>query len=319
MFTKKKQPQEVVKQTKESLLQGDKSSKKAVEEISKNLSSLRSLLSDAEHGPETAVIVANEVYATDLLPVVIQHLNKIDFEARKDAVYIFGNLLRRQVGSRFPTVEYMSRSPATLESLVKGYDEPEVFLASGAMLRECIKHEPLAKILLTGNIIWTFFKYLDSPKFDIASDAFSTFKDLLSIHKELASGFLEKNYDQFFESYLALTATNNYVTRRQSLKLLGELLLDRSNFTVMTKFISSSTNLKLMMNLLRDRSRCIQYEAFHVFKVFVANPNKPPLVLRILVQNKQLLIKFLNNFQNEREDEQFTEEKAFLLKQVQAL
>lgn len=103
---------------------------KAVEEISKNLSSLRSLLSDAEHGPETAVIVANEVYATDLLPVVIQHLNKIDFEARKDAVYIFGNLLRRQVGSRFPTVEYMSRSPATLESLVKGYQGCSLFIIS---------------------------------------------------------------------------------------------------------------------------------------------------------------------------------------------
>lgn len=50
-------------------------------------------------------------------------------------------------------------------------------------------------------------------------------------------------------------------------QLLGELLLDRYNFTVMTKYISKTENLKLMMNLLRDNSRNIQFEAFHVFKV----------------------------------------------------
>ena len=50
-------------------------------------------------------------------------------------------------------------------------------------------------------------------------------------------------------------------------KLLGELLLDRHNFTVMTRYISKPENLKLMMNLLRDKSPNIQFEAFHVFKV----------------------------------------------------
>jgi len=35
----------------------------------------------------------------------------------------------------------------------------------------------------------------------------------------------------------------------------------------MTKYISNPENLKLMMNLLRDKSRNIQFEAFHVFKV----------------------------------------------------
>lgn len=51
------------------------------------------------------------------------------------------------------------------------------------------------------------------------------------------------------------------------IQLLGEILLDRSNFNVMTRYISNAENLKLMMNLLRDRSRNIQFEAFHVFKV----------------------------------------------------
>ena len=67
--------------------------------------------------------------------------------------------------------------------------------------------------------------------------------------------------------YKELLNSNNYVTRRQSLKLLGELLLDRANFTIMTKYISEPENLKTMMNMLRDHSKNIQFEAFHVFKV----------------------------------------------------
>lgn len=61
------------------------------------------------------------------------------------------------------------------------------------------------------------------------------------------------------------------------LQLLGELLLDRHNFSIMTRYISNPDNLKLMMNMLKVKSRNIQFEAFHVFKVgsVCNNLNKP--------------------------------------------
>ena len=37
--------------------------------------------------------------------------------------------------------------------------------------------------------------------------------------------------------YTTLLLSTNYVTKRQSLKLLGEILLDRANFNVMTRYI----------------------------------------------------------------------------------
>lgn len=50
----------------------------------------------------------------------------------------------------------------------------------------------------------------------------------------LAADFLETNFDKVFGHYQKLLHSDNYVTRRQSLKLLGELLLDRHNFSVRT-------------------------------------------------------------------------------------
>lgn len=91
------------------------------------------------------------------------------------------------------------------------------------------------------------------------------------------------------------------MTKRQSVKLLAELMVDRSNYAVMMRFVSDENNLKLVMNLLRDRSRNIQYEAFHVFKVFVANPKKTPRVEAILRRNRERLLAYLADFSPERD------------------
>lgn len=64
-----------------------------------------------------------------------------------------------------------------------------------------------------------------------------------------------------------LVQSESYVTKRQSIKLLGEILLDRANYNVMMAYVESGENLKLCMKLLRDDRKMVQYEGFHVFKV----------------------------------------------------
>lgn len=56
------------------------------------------------------------------------------------------------------------------------YETPQVALNCGIMLRECIRHEPLAKALLQSDRFRDFFGYVEMSTFDIASDAFATFK-----------------------------------------------------------------------------------------------------------------------------------------------
>jgi calcium binding protein 39 len=53
--------------------------------------------------------------------------------------------------------------------------------------------------------------------------------------------------------------------------------------------------------------------AFHVFKVFVANPKKTEEIILVLCRNKIKLIPFLEMFQVDNEDSQLNEEKQLLL------
>lgn len=55
-------------------------------------------------------------------------------------------------------------------------------------------------------------------------------------------------------------------------------------------------------------------------QVFVANPNKSHAVQRILISNRDKLLRFLPSFLEDRtEDEQFIDEKSFLIRQIEQL
>ncbi|KAM6495203.1 mo25 protein [Amanita muscaria] len=304
----------------ESTVPGSEARKKATEEISKNLQSIKALLyGESEPQPELVAQLAQETYNADLLLVLVQHISRLEFEARKDVVQIFNSLLRRQIGSRMPTVEYLVARPDIIFATMAGYENEDIALNTGMILKEMLRHEQLSKILLYSDQFYKFPHYIETTTFGISCDAFANLKETLTRHKPMVAEYLEKNYDRFFASFTTLIMSSNYVTKRQSLKLLGEILLDRANFNVMTRYIANEANLKMMMNLLRSKSKNIQFEAFHVFKVFVANPKKPLQIETILSRNKDKLLVFLRGFHNDKDDEQFNDEKQFLIVQIQSL
>ncbi|RID79049.1 hypothetical protein BRARA_A01822 [Brassica rapa] len=163
-----------------------------------------------------------------------------------------------------------------------------------------------------------FFYYVQLPNFDIAADAAATFKELLTRQKSTVAEFLTKNL--FFADFNSkLLESSNYITRLQAIKLLGDILLDRSNSVVMTKYVSSMDNLRILMNLLRESSKTIQIEVFHVFKLFVANQKKPSDIINVLVANRNKLLRLLADLKLDKEDESFEADKAHVVSEIASL
>lgn len=323
--SKAKSPEDVVKALRESLDEGrgqqdPRAVKKMHDDVSKAIHSLKVMLygdagNDIEVKPQDVADLVRLVSEGDLLLLLARNLSLMEFETRKDAVQIFNNLLRRN-GSETAVSE---RTGEVLSILVEGYNNGDIALNCGAILKECIRHEGLTKQILDSGLFWRFFELVELSDFDVASDAFSAFKECLTRHVNVSAKFIEGEMDQFVGSYNALLRSPNYVTRRQSLKLLGEMLLERANFRIMTHYIASPTNLQLIMNLLLDSRRNIQFEAFHVFKIFVANPKKPDNVQHILVRNKEKMLAYLTDFLSDREDEQFQEDRDLVLQEIRSL
>ena len=175
--------------------------------------------------------------------------------------------------------------------LCNGYDKKESAGACGGILKEALKWDAVAAIILYdepqpdgktidlndvdvtkkssgAGVFWKFFDWIDNSTFEVSADAFDCFRLILTKHKQLVSTYISTNFDLFFERYNnILVKSESYVTKRQSIKLLGEVLLDRAFYEVMTRYVDSGDNLKLIMWQLRDERKMVQYEAFHVFKV----------------------------------------------------
>ena len=258
---------------------------------------------DEEHcSKENALIIANEACRTELLNEMVEQLANLEFESRKDVTAIVCAILRiENDDGSMPGLIYLQTHLELIDTLFDGYAKPDIALLCGQMFRECTRHEDIARLVLNDeDLLKDLFNKLDLTEFEIASDAFLTLKDLLTRHKSVVSAYLTEHYEEFLENYRILLESTNYVTRRQSVKLLGELLLDRANVKAMMLYVSDVGNLKLMMNLLKDSSKSIQFEAFHVFKVFVANPNKTRPVTEVLLNNREKLLEYLEDFQSDR-------------------
>lgn len=52
--------------------------------------------------------------------------------------------------------------------------------------------------MLNSHKFYQFFDFVEMSTFDIASDAFATFKDMLTKHKQMVADYLEVNYDEVY-------------------------------------------------------------------------------------------------------------------------
>jgi calcium binding protein 39 len=309
----------------------ESSKDRTVEEISRLVAGMRELMyGDDATNKVAAMAIVKEACKTELVMELVECLGMLDFETRKDVASVFGSIMRMDMvdkdkaddaGVRVrPGYDYLMGHLELLSTLFDGFSQSDISINCQDMFRECTRHEEVAKYVLESREIFPeLFEKLHESEFEIASDSFTTFKDLLTRHKAMAATYLVASYDWFFQEYSKLLESPNYFTRRQSVKLLGELLLERANVRVLVKYVADPENLKVMMNLLKSSAKSIQWEAFHVFKVFVANPNKSPAVVDILLSNRDKLLQYFEGFEPDRTDQQFLEEKAVIIQEIAML
>lgn len=301
----------------------ESSQDRIVEEISRLLTGMKECMygEDEEHSSKSnALVIAREACKTDLVSEMVDCIGMLDFETRKDVAMIFGAIMRLEdEKGNFPGKDYVLNHEDILPTLFEGFSSNEISFNCQDMFRECIRHEEIADYILNSPMFIDLFNKLHEKEFELASDAFTTFKDLLTRHKNVAAKYMIQHYEEFFTEYSKLLESANYFTRRQSVKLLGELLLERANVRVLVKYVADPENLKIMMTLLKSSAKSIQWEAFHVFKVFVANPNKSQAVIEILLSNQEKLLKYFEDFEKDRTDKQFLEEKAVIIQEIRDL
>jgi len=246
-----------------------------------------------------------------LVELLLWNFGLIPLEAKKNIVFILQACI---IWNYAKFNEYFGSNERILDKLIDNHLIHDAALHCGTLLRESIRncHRTVTTLLTTGkNSFWKLFKICanDNTQVDVIVDAFNTIREILTYtDKELVSQFLTDSCSEFNLHFDSLILSKNYIIRRLSLKLLGELLLDRNYVTFTILFVSNKTNLINVMRLLIDSSAAIQFESFHVLKVFVIIPNKTKENSRILYQNKTKLIQLIESIGMQKNDSDCVDE-----------
>ncbi|PVH33177.1 hypothetical protein PAHAL_9G586800 [Panicum hallii] len=252
----------------------------------------------------------------DLFRQLVVCLPHLDLETQKDVTQVIANLQRQKVDSRLVASEYLEANSDLLDILMSRYENMDIAIHYSTLLRYCIRHQVAARYIMESQHFRSLFDYIQFPDFNIQSDVFKTFKELMTRHKSTVAEFFSKNYDWFFAEFNSklILSASNYFIRRQAIQLLRDILLERSNAAVMARYVSSKEHLIILMNLLRDQSKAIQVEAFHVFK------EKPSEITCILHANRNKLLRFLKDFSCvDKEDKKFEADKARVISEILTL
>ncbi|KAF9688244.1 hypothetical protein SADUNF_Sadunf02G0177000 [Salix dunnii] len=319
---KPRTPAELVLQARDLLIFLDQNTETRERKLEEKMSELSNVILEirivlfgngkAEPSPDACAHLAQDFFKHDTFRLLILSLPKLDLGARQNATHVIANLQRQRVSGRLIASEYLEKNLDLMDILLPGYKDGEIAITHGAILRECIRHQIVARYVLETEHLKKFFTCIQIPNFDIASDAQATFKVRWHRKREAADcseqtvfQTLDLAVAVFFQEYNSqLLESPSYITRRHAVKLLGDMLLDRSNSAVMVRY---------------DSKKTIQLESFHVFKLFVANQNKPPEIISVLVKNRSKLLGFLGDFSIVKGDEQFEADKAQVIKEIATL
>lgn len=264
----------------------------------------------------TQLILRQRIMEKTLLPAV---MSKLTFETRK----CIGNVFRAMtVHNLQGFTQFLENQPEIMIWLTEGYKSSDTALTCGSMLRDCFEYECLAVHFLRdlkSEFAYLFQVVQTNSNFEVASDAFMNITRLLMAHKKATVDCLDHDFDRIFGLLNGLLDTSNYVTKRQALQLLSELLLDPVNFVVMQRYISARNNLRLVMLLLREPSDALRMDAFHVFKIFVANPHKSNEVKQLLMRNRDKLLSYVKEFGKNETNRDFLQERSLLIFTLQRM
>lgn len=162
--------------------------------------------SEADSSPEQIYQLVTGLIEEDLLYLLAVNLWRLPFESRKDTQVIFSYVFRFRPPTASPKSDPLALSyvvnnrPQVLLELCRGYEHKESATPAGSVLREVLKSEAAAAIILYDDneesgssnkginlidrdrrqsgdgVFWRFFDWIDKSSFEVAADAFTTFR-----------------------------------------------------------------------------------------------------------------------------------------------
>lgn len=158
---------------------------------------------DVEPKPEEVQTVIQTAVHEDMVYELARGIRRLPFQARKDTQTVFSQILRFKTEEDEPLpplITYIAHHrPEVIVELCRGYGFNHCALQCGAILREALKFDVVAAIILYDQssegepavritevdpdlpqdghgVFWKFLGWIDKGSFEVSADVFATFR-----------------------------------------------------------------------------------------------------------------------------------------------
>ncbi|OMJ80601.1 hypothetical protein SteCoe_19085 [Stentor coeruleus] len=206
--------------------------------------------------------------------------------------------------------------------LVTPVSSLDLDLMCGQFFRDLIQNSNLCQAFLKVKVFDQLVKLAGSEVFELSSDACTSLRALLD--NSDASAFINSHPIHILKGLYRLCDSGYYV-KRMSLSLIYSILKSNNNKQFAEFFVGNQENLKYAMNLMKeDESVEVKIDGFFLFAqitmiVFAQTSRSEMLSYRIIRKNKERIVKYLEKFQNYRDDGNFQTEKRKILEILSAV
>uniref|UniRef100_A0A7S3PIF8 SPIN90/Ldb17 leucine-rich domain-containing protein n=1 Tax=Aplanochytrium stocchinoi TaxID=215587 RepID=A0A7S3PIF8_9STRA len=217
---------------------------------------------------------------------------------------MFSYVFQLQEALSPPVVKYVNtRAKELAEALSVVLRANNMSLHTSAIFRNTIMHECVYRECLCEDL--RIIKHLIAHCVETQNPhSFGILEMILMRDRNAVSALLQENDNapMFFQKYVRLFECKDYHLLARIVRILADMLLDKQNLYVSKMFIGEGEYLLLVLRLLLIPDKIVNLEAFHVLKVFVANPEMKNEVAHTLMSNSEGLILYIKELL--RDDEQ---------------
>lgn len=271
--------------------------------------------------PQESCDLFAALLAADMPARLVALLPWLEFDVRNIVTNVIGSILWPEMPAMVHrlALQYLRGHEKLFGTLVHGFGDDRCVTYCAAMLRSCARHKELVETFFAGGHFLKLLRFAAQGSFEVSSEAFRTCTELLLRHKAASAAWLEDNTEEVFEVLNGCLAADEYVRQRQAVALLTRILLDLSFQRVMLAYVRDARHLQLVMNLFRRDSRALEVDAFHLLKLFVADPHKGRRVHAILHKNRAGLLRRVGQLAPKKPGDSFRRDQCAVLELLGAL
>lgn len=228
---------------------------------------------------------------------ILMNINIFEFEDRKHVMQFIVDIYSQFKEVIEDTLDH--RKSEVISTLIGKYEMQGMSTFIGQILRLYTKSNKLVDAYLNLDIMGKLTHLITNPDFNIQSDAYETFKEVLLYDRSeepypVFDQFLLDNYVELFKLFDILENDPNYFSKREGLKTQYMLLV--RNETLRKYYTGDKERLKLIMVTVLNQNKGIQYEAFLLLSLFILMPLENEAVKYTIKMNKGQLSDLIKNF-----------------------